>query len=56
VLMGGPMIRFAATPIVFRRPASLLGADGEEVLREIGYTSERIVALMDAGIVGRPPG
>jgi len=56
VLMGGPMIRFAATPIVFCRPASLLGPDGEEVLREIGYTSERIVALMDAGIVGRPPG
>jgi len=55
VLMGGPMIHFDATPIVFRRPASLLGADGEEVLREVGYTSEQIAALMKAGVVGRPP-
>ena len=54
VRMGGPVIRFAATPIVYRRPASLLGADGEEVLREVGYTPEQIAALMDAGVVGRP--
>jgi len=54
VLMGGPMIRFGATPIVYRRPASLLGADGAEVLREVGYTTARIAALMDAGVVGRP--
>jgi len=52
VLQAGPFIRFAATPIVYRRAAPLLGADGPEVLAEMGYAAERIAALVAAGVVG----
>ena len=53
VLLGGPMIRFSATPIVYRRAAPLLGADGAEVLKELGYPAERIATLVESGVVGR---
>ena len=53
IRMGGPLIHFAATPIVYQRPAPGLGADGPAVLREAGYDDARIAALVDAGVVGR---
>jgi formyl-CoA transferase len=53
VIMGGPMIRFSATPIVYRRAAPLLGADGPDVLAELQYPAERMTALMESGVVGR---
>jgi crotonobetainyl-CoA:carnitine CoA-transferase CaiB-like acyl-CoA transferase len=47
------MVRFSATPIVYRRAAPLLGVDGPEVLGELGYSAERIAALIGQGVVGR---
>ena len=52
--MSGTFIDFEATPAVLRRSAPLLGADGPAALAEIGYSAERIAALMEAGVVGRP--
>jgi crotonobetainyl-CoA:carnitine CoA-transferase CaiB-like acyl-CoA transferase len=52
--MSGPFIRFAATPCTLRRSAPLLGADGADVLTEIGYPAARIAALVESGIVGPP--
>ena len=54
LLMSGPFVRFAATPCTLRRSAPLLGADGAEVLAEIGYAGARIAALVESGVVGRP--
>src|SRR2546428_485333 len=50
----GAFIDFEATPAVLRRSAPLLGAEGPAALAEIGYAPERIAALIDAGVVGRP--
>jgi len=52
--MSGAFIDFEATPAVLRRSAPLLGADGPAALGELGYPAERIAALIDAGVVGRP--
>jgi len=54
LVMPGPFIRFEATPAVLRRSAPLLGADGADVLSEIGYAPERVAQLVADGIVGRP--
>ncbi len=56
LVLAGPVIRFEATPITYHRAAPLLGADGAEVLGEIGYGPERIAALEAAGVVGVPAG
>ncbi len=49
--IGIPM-KFNKTPgDVTMRPAPALGEHSEEVLREIGYTEEKIVALMSKGII-----
>jgi crotonobetainyl-CoA:carnitine CoA-transferase CaiB-like acyl-CoA transferase len=50
----GPFIDFDETPMVSRRTAPGLGADGREVLGEIGYDAERIATLIAAGVVGQP--
>jgi formyl-CoA transferase len=34
-----------------RRPPPALGADGEAVLSEIGYSADRIAALRDQGVL-----
>jgi crotonobetainyl-CoA:carnitine CoA-transferase CaiB-like acyl-CoA transferase len=36
-----------------RRPAPLLGEHGREVLTELGYSEAEIIALEDAGVLGR---
>src|SRR5436309_2177643 len=54
LLLSGAFVDFEATPAVLRRSAPLLGADGPAALAEIGYPPERIAALMDSGVVGRP--
>jgi crotonobetainyl-CoA:carnitine CoA-transferase CaiB-like acyl-CoA transferase len=51
--LGGPFVRFEATPIVYGRSSPLLGHDGADVLAEIGYAPERIASLVAAGVVGR---
>jgi crotonobetainyl-CoA:carnitine CoA-transferase CaiB-like acyl-CoA transferase len=52
--LAGPFMRLASTPIVCRRSAPLLGADGAAVLAEVGYTQGRIAELVAAGVVGAP--
>jgi crotonobetainyl-CoA:carnitine CoA-transferase CaiB-like acyl-CoA transferase len=52
VVLGGPLIQLDATPIVYRRLAPGLGADGPAVLAEAGFAPERIAALVAAGVVG----
>ncbi|MFD8817831.1 CoA transferase, partial [Streptomyces sp. NPDC059627] len=48
----GPPIRLTRTPGSIRTPAPLLGADTEEVLREVaGYSSQRLRYLYDAGVL-----
>jgi crotonobetainyl-CoA:carnitine CoA-transferase CaiB-like acyl-CoA transferase len=54
LLMPGPFMRFDATLPVLRRSAPMLGADGPDVLAEIGYSAERIGRLLADGVVGRP--
>lgn len=52
VLQSGPFIGFDRTPVRLRGSAPQLGADGAEVLAGIGYTAERIAALVAAGVLG----
>jgi crotonobetainyl-CoA:carnitine CoA-transferase CaiB-like acyl-CoA transferase len=52
--LAGPFMRFAATPIAYRRSAPLLGADGPAVLGDLGYSQARIAELVAAGVVGKP--
>jgi crotonobetainyl-CoA:carnitine CoA-transferase CaiB-like acyl-CoA transferase len=52
--LAAPALRFSATPIVLCRSAPLLGADGPEVLAELGYDRERIATLAASGVIGGP--
>jgi crotonobetainyl-CoA:carnitine CoA-transferase CaiB-like acyl-CoA transferase len=54
VRMAGSFVSFAPEPVPLGRTAPLLGEHGAELLAEIGYTSERVAALVAAGVVGRP--
>lgn len=44
-----PPARFDRTPASVRRHASLIGQDGDEVLTEVGYTTDELAALREAG-------
>ena len=46
-----PAARFAGTPAELRSPAPLLGEHTDEVLTELGISSEQLVALRTAGTV-----
>jgi len=51
-----PAARFDQTPSDFRSTAPFLGADNESLLTEIGYSTEDVARLTDAGILHhRPP-
>jgi crotonobetainyl-CoA:carnitine CoA-transferase CaiB-like acyl-CoA transferase len=51
VTMPGRPYVLSETPWSLRRPSPLLGQHTDEVLREIGYTPERIGELRAAGVV-----
>jgi crotonobetainyl-CoA:carnitine CoA-transferase CaiB-like acyl-CoA transferase len=46
-----PPLRFTEAPASVRSPAPLIGADTEEVLREVGMLPDEIAALLAAGVV-----
>jgi formyl-CoA transferase len=50
----GPAAKLSRTPTRVRTPAPLLGADGEAVLAEAGYSPEAIGHLAAAGVVQLP--
>jgi crotonobetainyl-CoA:carnitine CoA-transferase CaiB-like acyl-CoA transferase len=49
-MLGFP-IKFGEAPCRIRRPAPDLGADTDDVLRELGYAPEDIKRLREAGVV-----
>src|SRR4051812_6572240 len=51
VRMLGFPIKFAEAPCQLRRPAPEIGADSEDVLRQLGYGAEEIARLRAAGAV-----
>ena len=51
VLMHNVIPRLSGTPGKLRHPAPKLGEHTREVLREIGYSDERIAALASDGLV-----
>jgi crotonobetainyl-CoA:carnitine CoA-transferase CaiB-like acyl-CoA transferase len=51
-VLSAPFVGFERTPAPLPRHAPLLGADGATVLGEIGYTQDRIAALVASGVVG----
>ncbi|MBI4299781.1 MAG: CoA transferase [Chloroflexi bacterium] len=50
----GQVIRFSETPGKQWRPAPVLGQHTEEVLQELGYSTEGIARLLEARVVGGP--
>ena len=51
VKMTGFPIKMSGTPCRIQRPAPDLGADTDDVLRELGYDADRIEALRRAGTI-----
>jgi crotonobetainyl-CoA:carnitine CoA-transferase CaiB-like acyl-CoA transferase len=49
-MLGFP-IKFSEAPCRIRRPAPDLGADTDAVLQELGYSTENIARLREAGVV-----
>ena len=47
-----PPLRLSETDVAVRRGAPRLGADGAEVLRELGYDDDRLADLVGRGVVG----
>lgn len=50
----GNTAHLTATPMRVGHPTPLLGTDGDEILKEIGFPAERVAALKSRGIVSVP--
>lgn len=50
-LVGSPL-KFSATPVDYRLPPPLLGQHTDEILLELGYSTEQISALRAEGVLG----
>ncbi|MBV8335061.1 MAG: CoA transferase, partial [Alphaproteobacteria bacterium] len=51
-----PAARFSATPATVQRLAPYLGADNQEIMTELGYSTEDIQKLTEAGVLhAKPP-
>ena len=44
-------VKMEGSPLAFTRPAPAIGEHSEEVLGELGYSAEEIVALIASGAV-----
>ena len=53
-LLGMP-VKLSETPGAFRLAPPLLGEHTDEVLRELGYTDQKISELRGASVIGQPP-
>jgi CoA:oxalate CoA-transferase len=51
VRMTGFPVKLGATPARIRRPAPQLGEHTDAVLKELGYTQDRIVELRRGGVI-----
>ena len=51
VRMLGFPIKFAEAPCRLRRPAPELGADSDEILRQLGYAPDDIARLRVGGVL-----
>jgi crotonobetainyl-CoA:carnitine CoA-transferase CaiB-like acyl-CoA transferase len=54
IRMAGLPVKLSANPGSVRRHAPLLGEHSAEVLRELGFSEDRIGALLATGVVGSP--
>lgn len=52
-VIGSPT-KFSETKVEIKAPAPLLGQHSEEVLKKIGFSSEKIQLLLDKGVVKQP--
>ena len=53
-LVASPM-KLSATPVQLRRPPPLLGQHSDEVLAELGFSTEQVAQLRAQGVVGPAP-
>jgi crotonobetainyl-CoA:carnitine CoA-transferase CaiB-like acyl-CoA transferase len=51
-----PAVYYQSPTSRLPRPAPLIGADGEQILADLGYKEPEIAAMMDDGVVRRPGG
>ena len=55
IRMPGPMIQMTMTPLAAQGPSPTLGEHTDEIMRDLGYSDERIHELRAAGVLGSPP-
>ena len=55
IRMPGPMIQMTRRRSPRRAPSPTLGQHTDDVLRDLGYSDERIDELRAAGVLGSPP-